>query len=293
MSALLVQAGRGETITGRPARFVEIRAARDELAVTDSRYAPGESGPGAHVHREHADCFWVLEGELAFDLGGGGERVRAPAGSFVLVPPGVVHTFRNEGPGNARFLNLHAPSMGFDRHLRAMRDGDDPATEDFDTFDPPADGGLPASAALVRRPDEGERLALGPSSAVVKAGSEHGGGSLALTETTIAPGFPGPVPHFHEAMVDSFYVLDGTLTVRLGEEAVEAAAGTYVLVPPGVVHTFANPGGEPVRFLNAMAPGGLERYLREVVAATPPGAGPPDPALMARIASRYDFHAAG
>jgi hypothetical protein len=60
---------------------------------------------------------------------------------------------------------------------------------------------------------------------------------------------------------------------------------------PGAVHTFSNPGDEPVRFLNVMAPGGLERYLKEV-AASMPADGPPDPAAMARIASRYDFEAA-
>jgi hypothetical protein len=43
----------------------------------------------------------------------------------------VIHTFRNEGPGDARFLNLHAPSKGFIQHLR---EGGDP--DRFDTFEP-------------------------------------------------------------------------------------------------------------------------------------------------------------
>jgi quercetin dioxygenase-like cupin family protein len=125
----VVASGAGELLTDEEQRRVEVKAERDELAVTESRYAEGESGPDAHFHREHSDCFFVLDGRLVFELDG--ERTQATAGDFVAVPPLVVHTFRNEGPGDARFLNLHAPSKGFIQHLR---DGGNPAR--FDTFDP-------------------------------------------------------------------------------------------------------------------------------------------------------------
>jgi mannose-6-phosphate isomerase-like protein (cupin superfamily) len=46
-----------------------------------------------------------------------GERdVAAPPGTFVLVPPGVEHGFRNDGDTPVRMLNLHAPA-GFDRRI--------------------------------------------------------------------------------------------------------------------------------------------------------------------------------
>ena len=292
MAPALLGPGEGETVTDRPGSFVQINADRDELAVTASRYGPGESGPGAHVHRAHADSFWVLDGELTFELAD--ELRRVGPGGFVLVPANVVHTFRNEGPGEASFLNVHAPSMGFPDHLRALNEAtseeeEREATERFDTFEPPADGGRPASDAVVRAAGEGEELVLGPARTVLKATGEHGGGSMSLSETNLAPGFPGPVPHWHESFVDCFWVLEGVLTLRLGEETVRAGAGTFALVPPSAVHTFSNPGDERVRLLNLMTPGGFERYLREVVAATPRG-GPPDPDRMAEIASRYDFH---
>src|SRR5215218_4589397 len=54
------------------------------------------------------DIFYVLQGELAFDLEGEW-RVLGP-GSFVLVPPGVVHTFANRGSVPARVLNIHHPA---------------------------------------------------------------------------------------------------------------------------------------------------------------------------------------
>jgi mannose-6-phosphate isomerase-like protein (cupin superfamily) len=125
----VVASGAGELLTDLEHRRVEVKADREELAITESRYAEGESGPDAHFHREHSDCFFVLDGRLVFELDG--ERLEAGAGDFIAVSPLVIHTFRNEGPGDARFLNLHAPSKGFIQHLR---DGGDP--DRFDTFDP-------------------------------------------------------------------------------------------------------------------------------------------------------------
>jgi mannose-6-phosphate isomerase-like protein (cupin superfamily) len=68
----------------------------------------------AHVHADEDDAFFILEGELTFVFGG--ETVPAPPGTFVLVPPGVEHGFRNDGAGPVRMLNIHAPA-GFDRRI--------------------------------------------------------------------------------------------------------------------------------------------------------------------------------
>jgi mannose-6-phosphate isomerase-like protein (cupin superfamily) len=76
--------------------------------------APGRHGPRPHVHDNEDDAFYVLEGEITFLLGN--EEIPAPAESFVLVPPGVRHTFVNHGTAPARMLNIHAPA-GFDRRL--------------------------------------------------------------------------------------------------------------------------------------------------------------------------------
>src|SRR5690349_22962866 len=78
--------------------------------------APGRSGPSAHVHDDEDDAFYVLDDELVFVVEG--EEVAAPAGTFVLVPPGVLHTFVNRTAAPVRILNIHAPA-GFDRRLFA------------------------------------------------------------------------------------------------------------------------------------------------------------------------------
>jgi quercetin dioxygenase-like cupin family protein len=68
----------------------------------------------AHVHDAEDDAFYILDGELTFVLGP--DEVRAPAGTFVLIPPGVEHGFRNDTEYPVRILNVHAPA-GFDRRI--------------------------------------------------------------------------------------------------------------------------------------------------------------------------------
>ena len=226
-------------ITERPERTLHLKVGIDAIAVTETRYEPGERGPDAHVHHRHADAFYVVEGTMLYELGPDGEAVQAPAGSFVAAPPDVAHSFRNEGPGRARFLNFHAPSEGFHEYLRASYAGE--ATSWFDQHDPPADGGRPFSDAVVRGRGEDERTEVA--------------GMLAFAEATMAPGSDRP----HRVLDDAhevLYVLDGTLSLRLGDDELDALPGTLICVPSGVAHTVANRGEKPVRFLDLTAPAG-------------------------------------
>jgi quercetin dioxygenase-like cupin family protein len=68
----------------------------------------------AHTHDGEDDAFYIVAGELTFTVEG--EDVAAPPGTFVLVPPGVEHGFRNDGDAPVRMLNIHAPA-GFDRRI--------------------------------------------------------------------------------------------------------------------------------------------------------------------------------
>jgi mannose-6-phosphate isomerase-like protein (cupin superfamily) len=68
----------------------------------------------AHVHDGEDDAFYILEGELTFLFGE--ETAAAPPGTFVLVPPGTPHGFRNDTAAPVRMLNIHAPA-GFDRRI--------------------------------------------------------------------------------------------------------------------------------------------------------------------------------
>ena len=142
--------------------------------------------------------------------------------------------------------------------------------------------------AVVLLPGQGERIEAGPITTTVKATAETTGGAFSLSEGTVPAGTSGPPPHAHRETTDTFYVLAGTLRVTVGDRVVDVPAGSYILVPPGVVHTFANTSDGPVRLLNLNAPGGWEHYLRDLAAATRAGAFP-GPAEFAQLVAKYDF----
>ena len=66
--------------------------------------------------RDHADSFYVLEGEVEFTIGD--ETKRAGPGTWVAAPAGVRHGFAIPGPEGAHFLNIHAPGSGFIDRIR-------------------------------------------------------------------------------------------------------------------------------------------------------------------------------
>jgi len=83
----------------------------------------------------------------------------------------------------------------------------------------------------------------------------------------------GPPLHFHAAQEDSFYVLEGVLTLQLGEDVVELGPGDFATAPPGVPHSFTNAHADQkaCRMVNLLTPGiGFDRYLSQIekVAAT-------------------------
>lgn len=109
---------------------------------------------------------------------------------------------------------------------------------------------------------------------VVGPGQGHRVGNvefLARTEDTpyfnlamivLRPG-QGVDGHRHRDEDDSFLVVEGTLTLTVGDDGreVEADAGTFVLVPAGTLHAITNAGVSEVRFLNVHAPGGFDRRI--------------------------------
>ena len=240
---MLLKSTEGETISDREARNVLILVDEPQLVMTWTRYEPGERGPDPHIHRRHADGFYIVEGEIEFGLGPGGEHVvQAPAGAVVIAPPNVVHTFANESDTRALYLNFHAPNGGFADFLRAMRDDRD---FEWDSWDPPADGGRPVSDAVVCLPGEGERFERGDRTITILADTLE----LSLLEMAVTPGWEGVDPHSHDDHLDGFFVLDGEIEFL----AREARAGAVMAAPPGVEHGLHRPAGD-ARLLNFHAP---------------------------------------
>jgi mannose-6-phosphate isomerase-like protein (cupin superfamily) len=68
------------------------------------------------------------------------------------------------------------------------------------------------------------------------------------------PRFIAPL-HLHRGDDEAWYVLEGVLRVKVGNDDVELAAGSGVLAPRGTPHTYWNPSPDRVRYLLIMTPG--------------------------------------
>ena len=77
----------------------------------DLTFQPEFEGVDPHLHDDHVDAFYVLEGEVEFRVGGE-PRVAGPE-TVLRGATETVHGFRNAGPEPLRVLNLHAPPGGF------------------------------------------------------------------------------------------------------------------------------------------------------------------------------------
>lgn len=126
-------------------RELSLLVADEELSLTYAARAGGERVAGPHVHR-HTEAFYVLEGELTFEVGAERETIVVGAGGFVAVPSGVAHAYGTAGEQPARWLVVHAPDGGFAEFLR------DGGQVEWDIAPVPTDGGLPASHAIVSGP---------------------------------------------------------------------------------------------------------------------------------------------
>lgn len=89
-------------------------------------------------------------------------------------------------------------------------------------------------------------------------------GELDVFEVTANAGNEPPM-HVHDREDETFFVLEGTVTVYLGDEVIRAEPGTYAVLPRGVPHTFAVESGT-ARLLVTASPGGFVQMFDAVQA---------------------------
>ena len=123
-------------------------------------------------------------------------------------------------------------------------------------------------AAKIRRIvlGPGEGIAVGGSAGtptVVKVHGKDVGGAYSLLDMEVPPG-NGNRLHRHVYAEEAFYVVEGELTIRLGDEDLLAPAGSFVLVPRGTPHFFANRGARPAKAVFIFSPPGPEYWFEEM-----------------------------
>ena len=95
--------------------------------------------------------------------------------------------------------------------------------------------------------------------------SERSAEATGIVEITVPPAWDGPPLHHHD-FDEAFYVLDGELTLQLGDEITTVAPGSLAFAPRGSHHTLANAGERPARYLLICTPGGFERMFSRLQA---------------------------
>lgn len=74
------------------------------------------------------------------------------------------------------------------------------------------------------------------------ATGEETNGAYFLAEISVAPG-AGTPPHIHRREDESFHLLEGQLTICVGEDTITASAGDFAFLPRNIAHSFQNTGG--------------------------------------------------
>ncbi len=107
-----------------------------------------------------------------------------------------------------------------------------------------------------------------------------------LFELTVPPGARVPPAHSHRDNEEIVYVLEGSLRYRVDAEVRDLGPGERMHTPRGSVHGFSNVGDTTARALIMLTPDIGAEYFREVAAVVSAG-GPPDPARMVEVMTRY------
>ena len=106
-------------------------------------------------------------------------------------------------------------------------------------------------------PGGGRSYPMGRISSIFKADCAETGSRYSISEWWLEPNTKGPGAHSHDED-DVFFVIEGVMSILIGDEWVDAPKGAFVLVPGGTTHDFENRTTKRAGALNISAPGGFE-----------------------------------
>jgi quercetin dioxygenase-like cupin family protein len=145
---------------------------------------------------------------------------------------------------------------------------------------------MPLEPAMFHRAADAGRSFWGPGDryTFLVTGEESGGAYFSML--AVVPPSGGPPPHLHRHEDETFYVLEGACTFRLGDRRIPAGPGDFVNVPRGMVHCFRNETDAPMRMVLTFTPAGIERFFEETLErAHDLSQDPPD--NVAEVSARY------
>ena len=126
---------------------------------------------------------------------------------------------------------------------------------------------------IILAPGDGRAYPMGRISALFKADGAETSSRYSISEWWLEPHTRGPGAHSHPED-DVFYVIEGTMSILVGESWTDAPRGSFVLVPGGVTHDFENRSAARAGVLNFSAPGEFEPHMPGIAqwfSENPPG----------------------
>jgi quercetin dioxygenase-like cupin family protein len=109
--------GEGRVLRIFGGEVITFKAGTDDTGGAFTLYQtvlPPQGGPPRHVHHREDEAFYVLEGELLFQVGD--QELKAGPGTYLWAPRDIPHTFKNTGSTPAKLLVLITPA-GFERFM--------------------------------------------------------------------------------------------------------------------------------------------------------------------------------
>ena len=219
-------------------------------------------GVDRHVHA-FEEAFYVLDGELVFEVGGGTERL--VPGDYVFVERGVSHALRNYSSTPARWFEVSAPQPGAALEDTVFADAD----RQPDGLETPYRKGhfdasdLPEPSSAIGLAGFGAAN-VGGAALRILVGPDSGASQLNLMVVQYAHG--GFITRHDHAFEEGFFFLTGEIEAELDGETHNLEAGDYCWSGVGSMHALTNRGDEPVRWLETQVPQPPSRHQARFVA---------------------------
>ena len=114
----------------------------------------------------------------------------------------------------------------------------------------------------ILEPNKGKHIAIVGDINTILASKEDTGGTYSFIEAKVFPG-GGPIPHIQTREHEGFYVVEGQIIFNVDEQRIEAKPGTFVNIPPNVLHSFKNETNENAKMIIVLSPAGLKQFFVE------------------------------
>jgi len=150
---------------------------------------------------------------------------------------------------------------------------------------------MTTTPVTIRQPTDGRSIGIvGDIYRFLATGTETNG-RYTIFEAIVPPG-GGPPHHLHRREDETFYVLEGQVTLKVGDETLVAGPGTFINLPIWNPHSFRNDSDKMVRMLISLTPSGLEDFFFEIGqrfddSKLPPKPTPEEIEKMVEAAPRY------